>query len=233
MPSPAVIIVGDICIVVGLEHREDLNGKKARVLAHDPIKDVWHVMIDGQPRKSAVRPENLQPPPLSTELVPGAANRRAQRTARMRSVEDATAGATAAADDGSEKKGSSAAAVVKSGAQMVKTHRKLTAAEHEAAIRRLCAPVAGRPPRSKAATTARPLEINPFDPYSSQAGSDDGKVRDSVNTGIRQLTLSVATLAGPMPGLAPRRALLFCLCLLCPWQQLHLYLLIMCTRHVY
>ncbi|KOO36468.1 hypothetical protein Ctob_014421 [Chrysochromulina tobinii] len=66
-----VIVVGDICTVAGLSQRTDLNGTKARVVAHDAIKGLWHVLIDGQTSKVALRPENLTAysenlkPPLS------------------------------------------------------------------------------------------------------------------------------------------------------------------------
>ena len=68
-----VIVVGDICTVVGLTQRADLNGTKARVVAHDTIKGLWHVLIDGQASKVALRPENLTAysehlkPPLSRQ----------------------------------------------------------------------------------------------------------------------------------------------------------------------
>jgi hypothetical protein len=68
-----VIVVGDICTVAGLSQRTDLNGTKARVVAHDAIKGLWHVLIDGQTSKVALRPENLTAysenlkPPLSSQ----------------------------------------------------------------------------------------------------------------------------------------------------------------------
>ena len=68
-----MIVVGDICTVVGLTQRADLNGTKARVVAHDTIKGLWHVLIDGQASKVALRPENLTAysehlkPPLSRQ----------------------------------------------------------------------------------------------------------------------------------------------------------------------
>ncbi|KOO32545.1 DNA j-like protein 2, partial [Chrysochromulina tobinii] len=48
---PPVIHVGDVCTITGLEKAADVNGKKANVVGHDPIKGLWHVMIDGQPNK--------------------------------------------------------------------------------------------------------------------------------------------------------------------------------------
>ena len=59
--EPLVIVVGDILQVDGLESRPDLNGREARVVSHDPLKDVWHVLIDGETKKSALRAENLRP----------------------------------------------------------------------------------------------------------------------------------------------------------------------------
>ena len=59
--APMVIIVGDICTVIGLEQRGDLNGKKARVVAHDALKGVWHVLIDGQTKKVALRARCSEP----------------------------------------------------------------------------------------------------------------------------------------------------------------------------
>ena len=159
-PAKATIVVGDICEVFGLEQREDLNGKNARAIAHDPLKNVWHVLIEGQSKKVALRPENLKPPPApsGTDVVPGAANRRAQRTARYAREEGASP----------PKAAGSAAKPPKP-----KTHRKLTPEEREAAIHRLCAPVAGRPPRAKAPVTARSPEAALFDSSLLSQASDD------------------------------------------------------------
>ena len=64
---PPVIHVGDFCTITGLSIAADVNGKKANVVGHDPKKGLWHVMIDGQPNKVALRPENLIPlPPTFT-----------------------------------------------------------------------------------------------------------------------------------------------------------------------
>ena len=64
---PPVIHVGDFCTITGLSIAADVNGKKANVVGHDPNKGLWHVMIDGQPNKVALRPENLIPlPPTFT-----------------------------------------------------------------------------------------------------------------------------------------------------------------------
>lgn len=154
--APMVIIVGDICTVIGLEQRGDLNGKKARVVAHDALKGVWHVLIDGQTKKVALRPENLKPPPPTAELVPGAANRRAQKTSRVKSEASPEA--------------ASASPMLPPAAPKPKV--ELTAEEREAAMQRLLKPIAACQPRAKAAITARPPDANPFD---ASPGSDEGK----------------------------------------------------------
>jgi hypothetical protein len=57
------ICVGDICMVIGLGMRGDLNGKKARVIGLDAEKGLWHVTVDGEAEgsKLALRPKNLKP----------------------------------------------------------------------------------------------------------------------------------------------------------------------------
>ena len=187
-----VIIIGDLCKVVGLAQRDDLNGKQARVLQHDPLRDVWHVIIEGHSKKMAirVRPQpskhspstrlhyrrtftqttrrpprvtaasrdgmlapalspslgalpsaraqsvNLKPHVPEAGTVPSAAMRRTQRTAR--------------AGGHDPSRSSSPASPAAKPTRPAKSHRKLSPEEREAAVRRLCAPVAGRPAREKA-----------------------------------------------------------------------------------
>jgi Na+/glutamate symporter len=58
--APPELAIGGSYTVAGLLQRSDLNGKKARVVAHDAAKGLWHVMIDGEANKVALRPQNLQ-----------------------------------------------------------------------------------------------------------------------------------------------------------------------------
>ena len=70
--APPKIAIGGSYIVAGLLQRSDLNGKKARVVSHDATKGLWHVMIDGEASKVALRPQNLQTPPVVSRTAPPA-----------------------------------------------------------------------------------------------------------------------------------------------------------------
>ena len=164
--APPVIIVGDICEVQGLEQRADLNGTKARVVAHDPLKGVWHVILEGESKKVALRTDNLKPPPPKTDQVPGAANRRAQRTARERERKSPPDGAK-----------SKMASPVKPGSAKLKSTRKMTLSEREAATQRLYAQKASQPARPKFEPAPKPAEVDPFDPYSSQVQTRSSRAR--------------------------------------------------------
>ncbi|KOO27890.1 pf06912 family protein [Chrysochromulina tobinii] len=58
--SPLRLGVGAVCTVSGLAQRDDLNGKKARVVGHDAPKGLWHVTVDGESTKIALRSKNLK-----------------------------------------------------------------------------------------------------------------------------------------------------------------------------
>ena len=58
--SPTRLGVGAVCTVSGLAQRGDLNGKKARVVGHDAPKGLWHVTVDGESAKIALRSKNLK-----------------------------------------------------------------------------------------------------------------------------------------------------------------------------
>ena len=58
--SPLRLGVGAVCTVSGLAQRGDLNGKKARVVGHDASKCLWHVTVDGESTKIALRSKNLK-----------------------------------------------------------------------------------------------------------------------------------------------------------------------------
>ena len=68
-PSAAVISVGDIFTVSGLTQHIDRNGKKARVVGYDAKKGLWHVMIEGESSKVALRKENLVSDAASTDAT--------------------------------------------------------------------------------------------------------------------------------------------------------------------
>ena len=53
------IAVGDLCTVMGLSQRKDLNGKKARIVGYDAIKGLWHCTVDGLAGKVALRSDTL------------------------------------------------------------------------------------------------------------------------------------------------------------------------------
>ena len=53
------IAVGDLCTVMGLSQRVDLNGKKARIVGYDAIKGLWHCTVDGLAGKVALRSDTL------------------------------------------------------------------------------------------------------------------------------------------------------------------------------
>jgi predicted methyltransferase len=52
--------IGAVCKVIGVATRGELNGKKALVVGHDVAKGLWHITIDGENTKIALRAKNLK-----------------------------------------------------------------------------------------------------------------------------------------------------------------------------
>jgi len=168
-----VVVVGDVLELTGLVTRAGLNGQMARIVAHDPLNDLWHAFVEGEPKKLAVKAENLKPNASVDKVatVPGAAMRRAQRTTRHQRTERRSPDGSGALSSGGESSSGGGPRTKSRTARGPK--KQLTAVEREAALSRLyAAPRAGAGvPRPKAPRTERPKESD-FDPLSSTA--DDG-----------------------------------------------------------
>lgn len=61
--AAAAVRVGQLLMVDGLVKRPELNGRLARVVAHDPSRDTWSTVIEGEPKRFALKTANLVPPP--------------------------------------------------------------------------------------------------------------------------------------------------------------------------
>lgn len=184
-PEDFVIVVGDILEVCGLEQHADYNGREARVAGHDPLKGTWHVLIDGTTKKVALRSENLKPgknyKAPGDPLLQGAANRRAQKTVRSKT---ARMGGDGSNLEATRQSGALVGLHSSASAGQVKRRhmqtargsggggRKLTKEEREAALARLYAHKQSWPAISKFETPEKAPEVDPFDPYSSQLGTD-------------------------------------------------------------
>ena len=69
------------------QRRGDLNGRFARVVSFDPKKDTWSVWVEGEPKKFALKADNLKPPPKGTPATHhfgGTSKSRIARTARTK-----------------------------------------------------------------------------------------------------------------------------------------------------
>ena len=142
------IKVGDIVYVTGLASRPELNGRLARVISHDPGRGTWSAFIEGEPRKFALKLDNLRAPktPITT----------------FGRSPDAAEGSKASPTKGAARKMQTSRGV---------GDRKLTAEERDAVQARLYQ--SKSPPKPKAPKTERVAERSPFEPETSVATIDE------------------------------------------------------------
>ena len=165
LPPKAGLRVGDLMVVAGLVKRAELNGRLARVLAHDPAKDTWSAQIEGEAKRFALKAANLEPQAKGTATYQPASLFAPQSTPpKKKKAMTTRSGSPRKATDSVSSVGGEA-----SGASAVGTSRKTESREE--VRQRLYAPLPSRPPRDKAAVTEKAAAIDYFDSGLSIDGS--------------------------------------------------------------
>ena len=186
--------VGELLKVQGLTKHPDLNGRIARVVAHDPSKGTWSVFIEGESKRFALKPDNLKQLPagmaLTSHIGPSPTKKKTTRSKTSRAQythgeaspdlaldqqQQASAsgwlgwGGSPNGDSGSTNGGGDLSYSPSAGGGR-RGGGVLSQRSREEARSRLYAPSTSYPPRPKAAVTERAKELSPFESTSSPDG---------------------------------------------------------------